>query len=188
MEIQRAYGGPTAYLKIASVDPGSVAQQWGFERGDVLIALNGQQTRSASELDRAFDMAGNSMQLTYINVRNGRQETTVVQKPFRPTPPPPPNPPQPADDDDPLARSLGLTVKKIWDDQLVVFDPGFGMGRAMGLRPGDVIKGFAAVGMPVYPGQPAQDGAILRQLQIFRFGTGEFTINVADFGTVIFQP
>ena len=183
VEIQRAYGGPYANLKIVSVNRNSVAAKWGFERGDVLVALNGQLTPSAAELDRAFKMAGRTMSVTYINVRTSREETSFVRKPFNTFPPPPP-----FSDEDPLAKALGMKVKKIWDNQMVVLDPGFDLARNMGLKTGDVIKGFAAVGIPVYPGQPPQEGAILKQLRVFRFGVGEFTINVGDYSTVIFQP
>ncbi len=177
----RRHGGQTRGMEILSVDRGSAAENWGFEKGDVILRLDGYRTASVENLDLAYRFSGPEFKIEYINVRNGRYESSRVRKESMP-----PAPPAPPELENSLAKRLGMRVRELPNFELEVLQVGHGLAWQMGLKQGDVITGIASVGMPVYPGRPAQDGAILRELRVYRPYLGSFQIDASQYGTIIY--
>lgn len=184
---QRTMGGYRQGLKIEKVTRNSLAAHWGFERGDILYRVGGYKTRSTYDLQTAMQRSGTFLSVEYRNVRNGRYERSEVQKQFR-NPEPSPDVPFPSvpEEENTLAVRLGMQVTEMRNHHLVVDSVGHGLAWQMGLKRGDVITDMASVGIPLTPGAPAQAGAILRQLKVYRPGAGSFEVDLKRFGDIIF--
>lgn len=74
------HGQPSASAYIAEVVEGSPAEQAGWQRGDQIIEVGGNQVASAAEVvQRTDDYLGRDMQVTVL--RNGEQiQTTIVPR------------------------------------------------------------------------------------------------------------
>lgn len=73
----------TQGLYLMSITPGGAASQAGMMPGDVMLELNGQQTRSFEELARAIENASVGDEVEILLSRNGEQMTvTAVLQPW----------------------------------------------------------------------------------------------------------
>jgi S1-C subfamily serine protease len=61
---------------ISDLDDRSVAAGIGFQKGDLIVAINGERLSSTKDVDRQLDRAGGYWEIT-IN-RGGRVFTTVL--------------------------------------------------------------------------------------------------------------
>jgi serine protease Do len=76
--LARALDVPPGSAQIASVEPGSAADEAGLEAGDVIVAVNGDELRADSDLLAivANRRPGDELELTYVRDEE-RRETTV---------------------------------------------------------------------------------------------------------------
>jgi len=137
-------------LRILSVARGSPAQSAGLEVGDVLVAINGAEVRSADELT-ALAALGEAFSLDVVDVNSGRiarikvdpalrdshsQKGEVSEgKPSTPTPP---------------SVSLGMSAETVTLGtrsalKVIRVEPN-GLAAKAGLEPGDIV--VAANGVP----------------------------------------
>jgi regulator of sigma E protease len=83
--IATTFTPPIAHIAIASVSANTPAAVAGWQKGDAIVAINGQQIQSRDELSRAIDAsAGQPVQIEIL--RNGQTiETTVTPRRNPPT-------------------------------------------------------------------------------------------------------
>ncbi|WP_165227105.1 PDZ domain-containing protein [Aquisphaera insulae] len=76
-------------ITVYATRPGSPAARIGFERGDVLLAIDGRALHSAVDYGAALAGAGNRIAVTFRDVRTGQVRTTAVDLEVGRWPPPP---------------------------------------------------------------------------------------------------
>jgi S1-C subfamily serine protease len=64
-------------VALAEIDSGSVAQRVGFQKGDVILAINGERVTSSKDLERMIARGGQGMWQITIN-RGGKVMTSVL--------------------------------------------------------------------------------------------------------------
>jgi S1-C subfamily serine protease len=78
-----AQGGPQLQLRpqavvVTQVFPGGSASRQGIEVGDIIVSVNGQPVRSASDLQYRLGQAGPAAQLGLVDVRTGWLNQVMV--------------------------------------------------------------------------------------------------------------
>jgi S1-C subfamily serine protease len=64
-------------VAIAEIEDGSVAQRVGFQKGDVILAINGERVASSKDLERMIARSSRGMWQITIN-RGGQVITSVL--------------------------------------------------------------------------------------------------------------
>ena len=64
-------------VALVEVEDGSLAQRVGFQKGDVVLEINGERVHSSKDLERLIARGSRGMWEITIN-RGGRQMTTVL--------------------------------------------------------------------------------------------------------------
>ena len=65
-------------IKVYAVRPGSPAARLGFERGDVLLALNNRPLRTVADYRDALAASGDKLSVTFRDIRSGQQRTSWI--------------------------------------------------------------------------------------------------------------
>jgi S1-C subfamily serine protease len=140
-------------LRVTEVEPGSVAEMAGIEKGDVIVEANGVATEDVQQLEAAVQQSGATLTLKVSDSRTGRIVPVEVhlessRKPRGPTTAPIPSPETaPAPTGGAVtSRSLGIMAEAGTADLLPVVkvvrvESGSPAERA-GIEPGDAIVGL----------------------------------------------
>jgi len=72
---------PGAGVEVVSVVPGGAAAAAGLRRGDLIVAVDGEAARNASELQRRFGGAGSGTAVLVTVQRDGRHRVLALEKP-----------------------------------------------------------------------------------------------------------
>ena len=73
------YGKPSTVARVDSVQPGSAAEAAGFQRGDIVLSINGRHIDSFSEMQRIVSRSAGETLI--IVVKRGVAETTLTAVP-----------------------------------------------------------------------------------------------------------
>ena len=78
-QVQRHPGIPASGAFVGRVRPGTPAHKAGLLKGDVIVALGGQQVTSADDLHRLIPQMPKGRDISLAYVRSGKQYDTLVR-------------------------------------------------------------------------------------------------------------
>ena len=78
-QVQRHPGIPASGAFVGRVRPGTPAHKAGLLKGDVIVALGGQQVTSADDLHRLVPQMPKGRDISLAYVRSGKQYDTLVR-------------------------------------------------------------------------------------------------------------
>jgi S1-C subfamily serine protease len=78
-QVKKNPGIPAVGAFVGRVRPGKAADKAGLRKGDVIVALGGQQVNKADDLHRLISQMPKGRDLSLTYVRSGKQHDTLVR-------------------------------------------------------------------------------------------------------------